>query len=1018
MQSSTDTQRMRDLLRRAPRPAPALQRSSSPALYYRVDITADATRRRELRDLLSDIPGLDPQHAGETQLTVMHWQGHRRIETIGHGIFGRDLVVLEDAEGGITLIDRTDHTWFRADKAQVPPVRHAPIGQVALRLEAGTPIDGRETQLVSFNLPRSPTVRHRIWFTRANEFAPFAKNIFCVLLGCADELERAGLPTERLLSLGIPVRSEVWRGNNETPLVRGDIRHLELREADPSVFAVPEGYIDMRNAPELERQFGTAPPFTGKLADFRRGGARVQRPMMRTTGYVIGNTIIRPADEPVPQPGGTAPDPRRTDNLDIPQCLPSTFGAVVALAVEQRLLDDIRLVMNQVIKRLDSFSGSGGNLLINWLEQWSNTPTVIGGRDGLFCLMREAPTPSSPGGHGLLDRLALRQARRAMADGTIGSQIPLDPALLFEVVNVIGSKPPDQRFDALLPASQVQVRERYLNERLGKIALTYKTSTKPAETFYGLTNIQLSDIDFDITFNESGDELGARKDRLTQLDTGNGEIKLHLELDHARGTANVGRWPTTKYWLVLGVGVVGCFFMPALCALLPAVLSVGIFLLSDYAYARVKLADPSLDATLDFVPDTSNVLRPHAKAVAINANISVFYVSYIPTGLHQLVSFVVSEYLSATDDVIDEMESQLQDSLEDLFKETLALRFPPSFGPVPLASLANVASGLPSDHLYLETRLNAGLVGVSPPYVTQVDPDVHDRLLDARKRFTFGRQYAGFVISQNFVNQFVNARWRDGAFNFDFAGAELTEIVALVAAAFPPGRSPTAFEAHIWPAVTPRTVLTPRGQLDLGAYATTFFDDLRLCVTRESRDGAGILEIQFAAQAFTQIGFGGIDPDTKELDLGRFADGFMDLYFDLDGLDVREIHPEVQGLVAVGKAWAPLDLKSLPALAPLLHFAIRTALASRSDRAIPSDPLDRFVQKYRLPAATLDLHMFPFRGNVYGWLGLSGDGSQLTEEQRKSFPNGLLEIFPGGALDISQDKLNCIVGDIIRESLR
>jgi len=1016
MERSADSTRILDLIRRTPSPAPALHKAGHRALHYQLDITPDDARHWELQELLSALPGIDTQHSGKTLLSVSHCQGHLRIETIRHGVFGRDIVVLEDPEGGHTLIDSTDRTWFRADKAQTVPVRHAPTGPVDVRIEPGNTIDGRETQLVTVKLRRLPTMQHRIWFISAEEFSPFAKSVFRVLLGCPDELGRAGFPTERLLALGMPVRSEVYRGASETPLLRGEIRHLELREADPTVFTVPEGYTDMRNGAELERRFGPAEPFTGKLKDFRRGGVRTPRPAARTLGYVVGNTVIRPTDDPIQQPNGPTPDSQRTDGLQIPQCLPSTFGSVVATAVEQQLLEDIRVVINQVIRRLEFFSGSGGNIVINWLEQWSNMPSVAGGRDGLFCLLRDPPTPTDGGGRGLLDRLALRQARRAMMDGTIASQIPLDPALLLEVTNVIASKAPSERFDALNSASQVKVRELYLNERMGKVSLTYKDSTKPAKTFYGLTYIQLSNMDFSVTFNDSGQELADRKERLTQLDTGNNEIKMHLELEHVRGTADVGRWPTERYWLILGIGTVGCFFMPALCELLPAVVDVGIFLLSDYAYARVKLDSPTLDASFDFVPDSFNVLRPHAKSVDINANISVFYVSYIPTGLHQLVSFVVSEYLSATNDVIDEMKSQLQDALEGLFKDTLALRFPPSFGPVPIASLANSTGGAPADHLYLETRLNGGLSGVSPPYVTQVDPDVHDRLLDARKRFNFDRRYAGFCISQNFINQFINSRWRDGAFNLDFGGTDLDQISALLKAAFPPplSQSSKLTAAHLWPAVTPRTVLTPRGQVELGAYATTFFDDLRLCLTSEGHDHGSTLEIQFAAQAFTQIGFGGIDPNTKELDLGRFAEGFMDLYFDLEGLEVREIHPEVQGLVTVGNAFSSLDVKSLAALGPLMHFAVRTALASRSDRAIPSDPADRFFQKYKLPAATLDVHMFPFRGNLYGWLGLSGDSSQLKDDDRKVMPNGLMEIFPGGKFDISKDQLPCLVAMLMR----
>jgi hypothetical protein len=686
----------------------------------------------------------------------------------------------------------------------------------------------------------------------------------------------------------------------------------------------------------------------------------------------------------------------------------------VSLAVEQQFLDDVRFLSNEVLRRLNKFEGSGGKITIDWLNQWrqeAQPDPNTAATDGLWCLL--IGQSSAPPGGGLLRRLATRQARRAMADGTIGGQVPLSPGLLNQVVTALGTQPPEARFDKLPPAAQRELRDLYLEERIGKLNLTYTPGTSPQKAFHDLLMIQLSELEFSVTLG--------RQRSLTVLDaTDAGEIFLHLDLPHVRGTANIGRWPTGLYFLALGAAGLMCAFVPFLCSIGTLIALAGLFLLSDFAYVRVKLDKMRLDATIKFIPDANNVLRPDV-SLALDADINTFYASYIPTGLHQLIGFVYSLVGSHTNFVLGELEAQLETSLNKLFEETLALRFPPSFGPVPLKGLASATSGRLRDHLYLETRLDAGASSLSPPYITQVDPDVRPKLLDKRTTATFDRRYAGFVISQNFINQFINSRWREGAFNFEYGGGELDTLVTKLAIALSGQRPQGHLHAHLWPAVSPRTVLTPTAQADNGPYATTFFDDLRLCLSvvdsplRMMRAPGTVVEIQFAAQAFTQIGFGGLDPATQALDLGRFADGFMDLYFDLEGLGVRLIHPETYGLTVIGGGYAGFDPAVLPALEPALEFAARTALASRSDKAIPVDPANRFIHRYPIPGATLDVHMYAQRGNIYGWLGLTGDSSRIPEGLRAVHAKGSLEIFPGGSLDLTQDRLTCLVATAILE---
>lgn len=1026
-------------VRRRPQPAPPLPKSVELGLAYQLSLRPDAAQEHALAALLSDVPILDARHSGETSLAVFHWEGFTRIETLTPGVYGREFVLLLQPGGGMAYLDPADRLVFQADREQVLPVRHPRVTGARLRVEPGGEVDGRPTRMAVLDIPGPPALRYRLWCVADERLSPHARSVLCTLLGCADILSECGLPMDALLALGLPVRSEVVlldRGGDDAPLMVGEVSHLELRRPADGELEIPAGYDDLRDSERLAGRLGpegyATPPV--RLSSLRPGRSDAERRsgQLRTRGgrlplgWAVPPTGLGPAWIPGPGPGagptpggpggpgepGVPAPGHETDRFRIPQCLPATFASLVSLVTEQQLLDDLRFLVNRVARRLDTFKGSGGTFLIDWLDQWAATSEVANGKDGLFCILRKAP--GSAFSLGVLDRLARRQVRAALADGTIGSQVPMPPGLLLEVVDVIGSKPPAERWDALNPASRDQLRELYLQERLGKIRLKYKSSTSPSKTFFDLMNIQLSDLEFQLEIR--------RTDPLRHLDADKGVLKLRIELPYLRANAEIGRWPTGEYFALLGVSAVGCFLMPLLCLISGPLATVGMFLLSDYAYARVKLDKAALDATIKFVPDTAGVLRPFADPVAFDADVAVHYMSYVPTGLHQLASFVYMLVGNHTDLVIDEIESQLKDKLEELFEDTLALRFPPSFGPVPLSGISSKTDGALRDFLYLEAGLNAGAGSGSPPYITQVDPGAQQRLLDLRGRFSFDRRYAGFVISQNFLNHFVNVRWKEGAFNHHLGGPERKKIAELLAAVLGQPLD-VPLDVHLWPAVSPRTVLTPRlhaatlvplvspaGTSVPGPYATTFFDDLRLCVGAAGQDGGSQLEIQFAGQAFTQVGFGGLDPETRELDLGRFMDGFMDLFFDLARLGVRLIHPEVQGIASRGPVFAALKPSHLAALAPALTSALASALWSRRDTVIPTAPGNPFFHRYDLPGATLDVHLEPFRGNLYGWLGLSGI-SVLPPAEGQPPDKGLIEIFPGGRRDL--DTLDCYNGKLL-----
>ena len=347
------------------------------------------------------------------------------------------------------------------------------------------------------------------------------------MVGCPNRLSKAGYPAAELLALGLPVRLESYSaafGNNSEPLTVTSVSDLQLGHANAADFQIPHGYHNLRDTKGLSARLGGkgyASPQTMRLSDIRAGvpEAPMEQPM------TVLSQDLSVAGQRVPS---------------IPQCLPATFASQIAMETDQLFYDDVRFLINSICSRLSLPTGSSGTMLVNWLDQWAASPLVADQGDGLFCVMRDLPDPTAappdPGGEGLLDKLAERQARAAMVDGSIGSKVSMNPGLLFPGDQRSLGKPAGARFDFLPPGSQAQLRDLFLEQRIGQFTLTYPTSTSPTTTFYGLIGMQLSDIEFTLHIDNT--------QPLTNLDCDNNAIRMHIALPSARADANIGRWPT------------------------------------------------------------------------------------------------------------------------------------------------------------------------------------------------------------------------------------------------------------------------------------------------------------------------------------------------------------------------------------------------------------------------------------------------------------------------------------------
>jgi hypothetical protein len=623
----------------------------------------------------------------------------------------------------------------------------------------------------------------------------------------------------------------------------------------------------------------------------------------------------------------------------------------------------------------------------------------------LFTLIRD----TTGSGLGLLDKLAQSEVSRMLVNGDVSS-LTLPAGILTSVNAVIASTGilPADRFASLSAATQRALREAYLDQRIGNINLTYPDSTGTQTVFHGLLNVRLDNIDFDIDINNTP--------VLTSLNFDSDSINLSLSLPMASGKAFMSRWPTALYWAAVAISGIACLFLPFLCWLTPFALTVGVFILLDFAFVSISLSNIKLDAHIRFVPNAANVLQPDA-TLTFDADVNLSYSSVVPTGVHQILSALYSIVGSKTDIIVSVIESQLQDKLNTFVKQDLALTYPPAFGPVTLSGISNQVAFADMDNLYIEQGLNAGTLGVINPYITQVDSEIKNKLLILRNEFkvqfrdpvdryndpdvaanllnwtnvdfkTVARYYLGTVISQNFLNHYIHTLWRNQAFNYDFSPPEASQLFDLLAAEVP-GIDPggiVSSHVHLFPAVSPRTVLTPKPASEGGHYSTTFFDDIRLCfefISKGSKEKQLTIEFLFAAQAYSEIGFGSLNRATGKLDLLQINDRLFDIYFDLERIQVQVIHPEIQSMVRPDMPISVfLDYSALNNLQSMFKLAAQFALASRNNNSVPRLATDSIMtQRYDLAGKSFGLVMqlTPYRGNIYVNKGMSGVGTAIYE---------------------------------------
>lgn len=973
-------------------------------LSFTFTIQMDSLQKGKLMDFIGFSEFIDYSKL-ETKLSVFHIPGYFLIESDNSGAFGQDFTYIKNAEGDLLFLETAHKLYLQFDNDQIPQFKFKRLLQGKIRekidISEEFEYEGFKARKIEITIQAPTKVKWTLWISLNPNLKPFAKEVVNTLIACPKICEDVVPIVNKINEIGFLLKGKVFlydsHGNiKQKPAISFALDDLKIQEIDPFKFTFPKDYHNLR---ELKNRKPEKFKIPGKYAihDFRVGKRIQKSPSLPLSTLTKRNAIM------VYYP-------------PMPPCLDSQYGSLVSFEIEQQLLNDIRFIINAVSKRLMNFKGDDGIIKIDWLDQFKNYSDGRVGGDALYCFLRDEPIPGDTdpeevvGGKGLLDLLAKAQAIESLTNGTILQEITISDAAALGHVEGILNNPAilrADRWDSLGENHQIILREDWLAQKIGKFELEYDDSTDWITIFNDLLKIKIWDIEFDISINN--------QEIIRKLLIENNKILLELLIPLIHADANFASIPSTLYYKIAGAGTLACTFFPSLCWLVPLIAHVGSWLLLDIAYIGFDVVDCNINVTLQFTQNAQGNYEPDPLVILDSSDLTFIFLSYIPSSLSAIKSAIISAIGTHTNLIFDNLETQLKTLLKKVLKPYLT--FPPALTPIEYSIIENNISSVTEK--YLNFNANLGNFGIGCiPFITLTSPYLPLMMDKIRDFFSAGcsntslwnsaHHCGGFAISQNLLNVYLYREWLRGDFYYEFNQEEALELINIIKSACPECNLPDPYSINIKAATAPRLDLTPFGFHNLSGYATTFFDDIRLCVV--SADGkiqGGVIELQFAAKVVSQLGFGGIDNQSNLLDLTKPNGQYVDIYYDLKRIGVQLIHPEVQSAIGVGPGVAPLTMSILASLEDAFTRAMTLMLLKKSDQLIPFTKYESSfaLNKYHLAGQEIIIILIPYRGILYAQFGFKGQ---------------LITILPyneAGDVLVDIDSVNCEFGEVIRNLL-
>lgn len=710
-------------------------KSAASGVVFDLDATFDVAA---LHTSFGDaFPGLPEARTSSVQRRerIHSAGGYRSRESIDKASRSR---MLEHAEHGAVYLDLQDRTYLHFGSGQLPAT---PPSGSARKLALDWRIDRKPGELTL-------CVRGALSLDLRIEFGadkPAARDIVeTVLRSCLPGLEHLvalGLPIDKLMVEGVPLRVETWavdaKGVRRACLARHRVTLRSIGDIPASVFAIPEGFRDLRAKADQPNAgwvtLGTYPRrarnttrarSTARAADTTLLHART----MATYGAGVLDRKAKIPSEPV-----------------LPQCQPQTLHASASFEIRQSLLDAIQAILNAIGSRLDVVSGArvdptdpenrAVRFDIDWLDQLERFSTTLPEGDGLFCLLREPPGADGlGGGGGLLDRMAESLARELLSrENPLPLGGPDDPIVLPAAIeNEIATIAADagiaraERFNALDPTTQARVREAVLSQRLASVRNEingdFGETIWPSRSF-DLVHVRLQLESLRAEFADDRELLSGLQITLIDGDANRPQIAFELALGRLEATLTMERWPGVHFWataagtlvalavvgpsvigplilLLMGLGPLGWLTLLLLIGNAPvatvlggaALVAVVTYLVWDTSELRLTLDQARLRSSI--APDRRGdpgSLYLDADRATLDGDITVSVNSQIPSGVHQLFDAVANLAIEAFEDQVRAvLEERAVDGLEQAM-----LRLPHFRAPLPFDAQLDVPLSIP-----------------------------------------------------------------------------------------------------------------------------------------------------------------------------------------------------------------------------------------------------------------------------------------------------------------------------------
>jgi hypothetical protein len=726
--------------------------------------------------------------------------------------------------------DHETRLVFEVTADKVAPTRVASAAGFELRVRSRGDVS-RATILLQD--AAAGTLRVELDFDRRSDFGVHGPALLWLLYGGPSCHRESGWPLERLEKLGCLVAARVGRGTDDAPLCTVDVTAHRI---DPVV------------SKDFE------PP-----SDFRR-------PKRRRRGVAQEDAPSPARDEPAASPVLPEDTTRialaalrgeafeRHDRFT-PDCVGTStrFGSIAAL-LHQDVLNHAQTLINTAAPFLGTARLDGGTLTVGWLAALAairaTSPTAAG--SGLFCFLRDPrlpPTttrPTATGGTGLLDCLAVMSLtdhapgepsylQSGVASGLLAGAMRrwgvTSTALIAAIFTAGGD------FSKLTTAERMAIAEAYETGALGTLRLEALTIDDEFE----VPNVASGRIvSLTGTMNFGG--LGGMPLVPTATIGSSGNITIGVTLPPTTLSAVVG-WQLKQQVATTGavVAVVSCVLLPFLCpaaAIVAGTLST--FVNESVRDVTASTSGVTIMFDVRYEWDASRgVVGPTVDVLSTTGTVNVVVSAVTrPNAIDVAVAQVIAVLVNTMNGWIVLLATALAEALQKALRDQ-GLELPAASEPGVLAVSGSTRS-VPGSHLLLLAELTTDPATGSLPYATQV-PGAESIAQQLEDCHTIRRAsvaptppapsplalYAGLAPSQNALNHYVGARWRQRAFKADYPlGPALTHLLALA----PAGAFPTSITAvHAWPASCPRIELAETALAAQELPLVAFFDDLRIC---------------------------------------------------------------------------------------------------------------------------------------------------------------------------------------------